>query len=59
MCGRVSKFASSFEASLVRAQAFGDERFSASIEVELYLFANLAVEFRATEDGSKPVSEAV
>jgi hypothetical protein len=59
MCGRISEFTSSCEASIFRAQAFGDERFGASIEVELYLFADLAVEFRATEDGSEPVSDAM
>jgi len=59
MCSRISEFASSYEASLVRAQAIGDERFGASIEVESYLFVDLAVEFRATEDGSEPISKAV
>ena len=59
MCGRISEFTSSFEASLVRTQAFGDERFGASIEVESYLFVDLAVEFRAAEDGSEPVSDAM
>ena len=59
MCGRISKFASSCEASLLRTHAFGDECFGAPIEVESYLFVDLAVDFRAAEDGSEPVSNAV
>jgi hypothetical protein len=59
VCRGISEFASSVEASLAQTQAFGDERFGASIEVELYLFVDLAVELRATEDGSEPVSDAV
>ena len=59
VCRGISEFASRFDASLVRTQAFGNERFGGSIDLELYLFVDLAVDFRAPEDGSEPESDSV
>ena len=59
VCSRISEFAPSSKASLVRTQALGDERIGSAVEVELYFFLHLALELRAAEDGSEPVSDAI